>query len=399
MKIFDPAARRQRQASIAQKRSTLSDYLVAVSDLDTLSVPGYTTLAHSPDVVNGVNRIADIVSSATIHLMRNTPDGDERVTNELAKFMDIHPYSLGSRRSLINWIIRYMYLAGNGNAYAMPITQGGYLSDLRPMPGAYAVSYDGGDTYSVLWRGRKYSPDEICHFVLRPDTAYPWRGNGVQLQLADVLANLRQAATTTKSFMSDKWKPSIIVKVDAMADEFSGVDGRKKLMDEYLSGQEAGEPWVIPADLFDVKEIKPLSLNDLAIADTVKLDKEAVAAALPVPPFFLGVGSYNKDEFNNFVRTTATELTEIITLELTKKLLLSPDMYYRANPKKLYAYDLKELAEMGEDMYIRGLAEGNEVRNLIGWSPKKGLDQLVILENYIPAGSIGDQKKLKDSGK
>ena len=27
-------------------------------------------------------------------------------------------------------------------------------------------------------------------------------------------------------------------------------------------------------------------------------------------------------------------------------------------------------------------------------TPKKDLDQLVMLENYIPAGMIGDQKKL-----
>lgn len=381
----------------SKSSSALQAFVMASDGFDCLGVSGYSSLISSPDVAAAVGVIADVISSATIHLMKNSDGGDIRVKNELSKFMDIHPYSLGTRKTLMSWIVTYMLTQGDGNACVLPVTRNGYLEDLIPMPGAtFSASTDTG--YAVFWQGRSFAPNEVLHFVLSPDLDRPWLGRGIRIQLRDVLKNLRQSAATTNSFLTDKWKPSVIVKVDALAEEFDSKEGREKLLESYISTQGAGKPWVIPADLMDVVTVKPLSLADLALNDSVMLDKRAVAAAIGVPPFTIGVGDYNQEEFNGFIRRRVIPIATGITQELTKKLLLSPEMFFRINTRKLYAYSYEQLAKVGDDQYVRGIMTGNEVRDWLDLGPMKGLDERVILENYIPAGMIGDQKKLTQEG-
>lgn len=369
--------------------------MIGAIDADTLAVPGYTRLIDSPDVLAAIGGLADIISNATIQLMRNTDDGDVRVRNQLARFMDISPWRHGTRKDLISWIVWTMLTTSTGSAFLLPHTERGLLSELEPMPGAYALSDDNGLTYYVMWQGRRYAADSVLHFKRWPDPAQPWQGIGLRISLRDVTSNLRQAAATKKGFMSDKWKPSVIVKVDALADEFADEAGRKRLVDQYMSGSSAGEPWVIPAELMEVQQVKPLSLTDLAIKDSVELDKREVASLVGVTPYMVGVGSYSDAEHNHMIRTTAVTISNIICQELTRKLLISEEMYFQMSTRRLYSYTLQELASVADDQYIRGLMDGNEARDWLGLSPRKGLNELVILENYIPRGMIGNQKKLE----
>ena len=198
--------------------------------------------------------------------------------------------------------------------------------------------------------------------------------------------------------MESNWKPSIIVKVDGMVDEFSSPEGREKLLNKYVSSNEAGKPWLLPADGFDVTTVKPLSLNDLAIKDSVELDKKTVAALLDIPAFILGIGTFDKEEWNNWINTRIKGICTAIEQAFTKTLLISPEWYFRFNHRSLLAYDVETLSTVGCNLYTRGLMPGNEVRDSLGLSPMEGLDELVILENYIPAGMIGNQKKLNNGG-
>ena len=390
--------KRSRPQARAEPQKRSAAWLCSPDAFETLTCQGYTSLAHNPEIAAGVDTIARLIGSMTIQLMENQPDGDVRVKNELSRKIDIDPNSYTTREQFIHWIVRTLYLEGNGNAVVWPNTRAGIIRDLNPIPPAFASFIPDGWGYKVVIDGKEYSPDKVLHFVLNPSSYYPWMGAGYRVSLADVANNLKQAATTQKGFMSSKWKPSIIVKVDALSDEFSGPEGRKKLLDDYITNNEAGEPWLIPADQFSVEQVRPLTLSDLALDAMVTLDKRTVASVLGIPPFVLGVGDFNRDQWNNFVNTTIMPLARSIEQEMTKKLLLNPNWFFRFNSWSLYSYSITELVSAGAEMVDRIALRRNEWRSWLNLPPDPEMNDLLALENYIPSDRLGDQGKLVQGG-
>ena len=378
-----------------QKRSAV--WVTDSNGFETLCCSQYRPLDRCPEIVTACSRIADLIATMTIYLMSNTNKGDSRIINELSRKVDIEPTTYMTRHTWMTAIVMNMLLYGKGNAVVVPHTQDGLLGDLEPIA-SERVSFmrnANGRGYKILIDGIAREPSEMLHFVFHPDKYELWRGRGISIELEDVAKNLAQAAETTKGFMESKWKPSVIIKVDALTEEFASPNGRKKLLESYVNTAQAGEPWMIPAEQFSVEQIRPLSLSDLAISDVVKLDKQTVASIVGVPSFLLGVGDFQKDEWNNFINTTIHGIAQSIEQELTKKLLTSPKMFWKFNIRSLYAYDLQELAGVYKDLRAIGVASGNEVRDALGMQPREGLDELVMLENYIPTDRLGDQLKLK----
>lgn len=388
---------KKRKNQIKQTRDTGTPNPVAVwlTDSDIITCTGYTSLADNPEIMTACHKIAELIGSLTIHLMANTEKGDQRIINALSRKIDIEPEMHMTRSTWVQAIIMNLLLYGKGNSVVVPHTYQGIIQNLEPI-GAGRVAFNpiGYRDYKVVIDGKERNPDSVLHFVFNPDKNYLWKGKGLTVCLKDLAANLKQASATEKSFMESKWKPSVIVKVDALTEEFSNPTGRQKLLDSYVKSANVGEPWLIPAQQFDVEQVKPLSLADLAINDTVELDKRAVAAILGVPPFLLGVGEYNKDAWNNFISNTIKPICISIQQELTKKLITSEKMYLKFNVLSLLDWDIESIYKVFGGLCDKGIVTPNEVRDRVGMNMLEGLDQLRILENYIPVEDIGKQKKL-----
>ena len=389
MSIFD------RFRKKTQKRSVV---FAPGSFFDEICTNGYTPLTRIPEVVACARKIAELIGSATIHLMNNTEDGDERIVNELSRLIDIEPMPTMTRPTWMEGIVMTMLLYGNGNAIVQPHTYGGYFQSLEPIA-AERVSFqaDGYRNYRVMIDGVPKNPANLLHFVYNPDRTYLWKGQGVTVALKDVLDNLVQARATEKAFMSSEYKPSVIIRVDSMIDEFSTPEGRKAIIDDYMKPAKKGEPWLVPAEQFDIQQVKPLTLADLAINDSVAINKRMIAALFGVPAWAVGVGEYKRDEWNTFIQTRIMSIAKSIAAEMTKKLILNPKWYLTFNVWSLMDYDLKTISDVllaGSD---RGFVNGDEYRDRLHMSPA-GLKEFRVLENFIPTDMVGLQKKLIQPG-
>ena len=370
--------------------------LVVAGDDESICVPGYTSLDKNPEIMTACRRIAELIGMITIHLMSNTENGDVRIQNELSKKIDITPCDNMTRSEWMTAIVMNLLLYGAGNSVVVPHTHKGILQSLEPIAAdrvQFMPVYGSRRDYRILIDGVARKPEDVLHFTYNPDREFLWKGQGLTVTLRDIAQNLKQAQKTVNAFLSSEFKPSVIVKVAALSPEFASPEGRKKLIDSYVKPESPGQPWIIPAGDFAVEQVKPLTLDDLAIRDTIELDRRAVASVVGVPPYLVGVGEFKRDEWNNFIQTKIRAIALGIQQELTRGLILSPDWYLRFNFWSLLDYDLKNVSDILQSGGDRGWVNGDEWRDRV-YLPPAGLKEYRPLENYIPYEKSGDQKKL-----
>ena len=378
-----------------QKRSMVG--YVSSMDFDNLCCAEYVSLDKNPEIMTACKKIAELIGSMTIYLMSNTEKGDVRIINELSRKIDIDPISTMTRSHWMQGIVMNMLLYGKGNAVVVPHTYNGLLMSLEPIAAnrvQFLPKNLGYRDYYILIDGTQRKPDDLLHFTYNPDENYLWKGKGVTASIKDIANNLKQATKTKNAFMGSEYKPALIVKVDGMIDEFSNPQLRQKMVEDFVKSSKVGEPWLVPAEQFQVEQVKPLSLKDLAIDSSVEFDKRTIAALLGVPPFVLGVGNFDRNQWNNFVSTTIMTLAKSIEQELTRKLIINPKWYLKLNVLSLMDYDLSTISAVYTAFGDRGWVNGNEARDRIGMSPVDGLDEYKVLENYIPLDQSALQKKI-----
>jgi len=389
--------KRSDTATQASIKKEANKQLLALIKNGDIECAGYTSLDQDPTILTACQSIATLVGLVSWHIMENSDNGDRRIKNELSRKIDIDPNSFLTRADFYEAIAMNMLLYGDGNAVVRPHTENGYLRDLEVVPmSRVSFMQDNvlGYGYWIYIDGVKYDPKDLLHFRLHPDKQYPWKGMGIRVAIRDIANNLKQASHTEKAFMSSDYKPPLIVKVQAMGEEFQKPEYREIIIDDYLKTAKSGQPWLIPAEQMDVTSVKPLSLQDLAISDTVKMNKETAASIVGVPSFLVGVGDFKKDEYNNFIQTTVKHIVEKIQQTMTKGILLSPNWYIKGNVWALLDWDVQQITSVFTAMGDRGWVTGNEARDRINLEPKEGLDELKVLENYIPANMSGNQNKL-----
>lgn len=384
---------------IRQRDAPRAVGIVTQTNWDLLFAGGYVPLYSCPEVAMCVDAIADLVSNMTLRLMRNTDTGDVRVVNGLSRAIDIMPNAYQNRKAFVYNIVSTLLTVGNGNCVVVPRfdADGNLLSLMpaRPSSVMFDDLPDGG--YKIRVGQTVYSPDEILHFAINPDPERPWIGRGRSVSLSSIVDCINQA-NATKTALQKSPAPSIVMKVDGLTEDLSTRDGRQKMIDRFVDSNDRGVPWIIPAETMELQQIKPLTVSDLAIKENLELDIKRIAGIYRVPAFMVGVGDFNRDEYDNFITTTVMSIAQVIEQELTRKLLYSPDYHITFNPRSLHSYSITELVSAGKELVDRMAMRRNEWRDWLGLSPDEDMEELLALENYIPADRLGDQKKLKGEG-
>lgn len=362
---------------------------------DILCPKGYIPVNKNPYVRRCIHKIADTISNMTIYVMENSEKGDIRLKDEFSRKIDIDPSEHMTKKSFIYRIVSDMLTFGN--SVVIPEYDGTYLKNMSVLDGnSLTFSEKIGGGYVIGYKGTAIDPDNVMHFPYIVSNEHPYWGESIAKVIENNIGTLQQAETTKAAFMESKWKPSLVIALDSDINDFSDEETRRNILNSYVSDSDRGRPWLIPAGEMNITTVKPLTLNDLAINDSITFDAKAVASCFNMPPFMLGVGDFDRDEYNFFVSTELRSIATTISQVMTKQLVYSSQRYIKFSEKSLLVHTLSDKVNYTKNMLDSGMYTRNEGRNEFDLPPVEadGMNEYTILENYIPVSMSAFQKKL-----
>lgn len=379
---------------------------------------GYSRVIDNIHIQTCINYIANVISSSNLMLLENGDTGDKRVYNELINLIDRQPTPYLTKQVWLSNIVRNMVSYGNAiikpsfinkkQPYSQVLLEGLYPLDM----GYITLTHDTTDkiikNYIIRYKGLEYKDKDVLNFTYNVDTERPYIGKGIQLTARDLIRNITQLNKTKNKILSTEGRPQLLLFYDGLwkslgrLDDEQITDEDQKYIDWQTKRMKQGLDnglVVMPGDsTLEIRELKPLSLKDLAIAENLELDLKTCAKLLGVPLFAVGLADFNKDEYDNFINTIIKPIIRCIEQELTAKLILNPKWYIKFNIRSLNNYTSTEALKIIDTMFTKGLMTGNEAREFMGMGRLEGLDELIILENFVPIDRLGDQKKLNSEG-
>lgn len=246
-------------------REALSYFLSPDAYSTLCSDGGYRRISEDPDVRTGINIISNLVASMTMKMMENQDEGpDQRIKDGLSSLVDISPCHGLTKQSWVQRVVNNLVLYGN--CYVKPeyITADGdqlLLDQLIILENSEVSKDPDANPYGFIYNNKRYDYDELIHFrVNMRESGY--FGYGVEVLAKDAVSNLNNSNRIVNEFLTKKFMPSLIIKVDAtaarLAKEREVVNSetgsiQKSLVKKYLDSTGTGEPFVIPASQMSVE--------------------------------------------------------------------------------------------------------------------------------------------------
>lgn len=347
---------------------------------------GNGALESSLEMMGLIDFIGGLIGSLTIKVMEKKDEAEERITDGMSYLLDIAPCERMTRMEWMKKLVKEIYL--EGRCYVYPQEKDGYLYKLKILEKS---TLKDGVLFYVEDGQIKQVDEEKC-------LKFAFYSFDVARLMKEKLQNIKTAMELKKYFLKTAFKPNLQMILDGAMTTTETTKIAQELAQSIEESRDNNRPYIVPRDSLELVEMEKLTYSNLGVESAVDNEKLAIANAIGVPPFLLGVGNYNAEEYNAFIKCYL--LPKLKMIEQTLSLIFySPFRYVKFSTKSLYQFGLEEQTSLVNKGLSMGYITGNEAREFLGFERvnQEELDEFRILENYIPLDMAGEQKKLKDS--